>query len=575
MKIYPFGITCGVLVCFSSVSFAAMVGSSRPVAQANFQELIKTNACPSCDLAGVVFTRINLSDANLENANLAGAQLFLTDLSNANLRNANLQGAKLGGADLGGADLRGANLTGAVLEGAYLQGAQLDGKIVSDTPYVDENLAEVTEKKYVEQPSQGKKAPYTQEAVVTDPRLAEQHAGATSSPQVDEQKSLAGEKQVQTTVKKMVPMANAVVHDQTAVQPASPAAAVANGEDVVKEEGFWNSVTSFFSKESAPVESTTDQPMADTQQPAKTAVQSKKMVPMADAVVPKETVSQSVSLSEAADPVTERAEQEEAGLWSSITSIFSADKKKEQQPTEKPAAEPQASAVSQTQTTGKEALADNAGVRKMIEQIEGSASEAVETAQVVETPAAVEVTSENKTTTPAEVEEAVVAAEENIEKPVVETAKVMENATDKVATAGAGAAAAASAGAAMVYDVVTPAQAMLKQQKVITRLLDEERCVGCDLAGADLSGQNLENADLERVNLQGANLADIDLEEANLKGALLSGANLRDADLREADLYMADFSGADLTGAQLDGALIDSADFTGAIGVNLEGAVKD
>ena len=143
-------------------------------------------------------------------------------------------------------------------------------------------------------------------------------------------------------------------------------------------------------------------------------------------------------------------------------------------------------------------------------------------------------------------------------------AEVVPAATAAVAAVANTAAAAADK---LVYTVETPAQAMAKKMLLVEKLLDDEACMECDLAGVDLSGKDLEGADLERANLAGANLAEADLSEANLKGANLSGANLRDADLSEADLYKADLSGADLTGADLTDALTDSADFTGAIGV--------
>ncbi len=122
-------------------------------------------------------------------------------------------------------------------------------------------------------------------------------------------------------------------------------------------------------------------------------------------------------------------------------------------------------------------------------------------------------------------------------------------------------------GDSLMYTVETPQQAEAKQQALIELLLDDDRCVECDLSGVDLSGKRLKAVDLERANLQGANLEDVNLSEANLKAANLSGANLRDADLSEADLYRADLSGADLTGADLTETLVDLADFTGAIGV--------
>lgn len=124
-----------------------------------------------------------------------------------------------------------------------------------------------------------------------------------------------------------------------------------------------------------------------------------------------------------------------------------------------------------------------------------------------------------------------------------------------------------SENADMNYTVVTAETMAVRQSLLIDRLLDNDRCIGCDLAGADLAGKRLKGADLERVNLQGANLEGVNLSRANLKGADFSGANLKSANLSKADLYNAKFIDADLSGAKLDGALIDSADFTGAKGV--------
>lgn len=111
-----------------------------------------------------------------------------------------------------------------------------------------------------------------------------------------------------------------------------------------------------------------------------------------------------------------------------------------------------------------------------------------------------------------------------------------------------------------------------KKKQLVEKLLDDNRCVACDLAGVDLSGKDLEDADLERVNLEGAILRNTDFEGSNLKGANLRGADLRDADLREADMYRADVSGADLTGAKLKDALIDSLITTGVIGGDFKDA---
>ncbi len=75
------------------------------------QQLLTTNLCPGCDLAG---------------AELRGAHLIGADLRDADLTGADLSWVNLEGADLTGADLTEANLTGAFLTNATLINADLD-----------------------------------------------------------------------------------------------------------------------------------------------------------------------------------------------------------------------------------------------------------------------------------------------------------------------------------------------------------------------------------------------------------------------------------------------------------------
>jgi len=100
----------------------------------------------------------------------------------------------------------------------------------------------------------------------------------------------------------------------------------------------------------------------------------------------------------------------------------------------------------------------------------------------------------------------------------------------------------------------------------LARLLDKNKCFGCDLSGLDLSGKNLKEADLERADLSGCNFENAKLDRANLKGALLQHANLRKASLKGADLYRADLTDADLTDAVVKGASFDGAKISEAIG---------
>ena len=68
-------------------------------------------------------------------------------------------------------------------------------------------------------------------------------------------------------------------------------------------------------------------------------------------------------------------------------------------------------------------------------------------------------------------------------------------------------------------------------KRPIQRLLETNKCRGCDLTGADLEG-----ADLTGVDLIGA-----DLTGANLQNAKLGAADLRDANLMNANFHMARF----------------------------------
>jgi len=500
MKLYVLIMTCTFIAGFSGTSHAALVGSPRPIAQENFQRLIKTNECPSCDLAGVVLTRVDLSGANLEGANLAGAKMYLANLAGANLKHANLQGTGLGGTDLAGADLRGANLTGAILEGAYLKGAQLDGRIIAYKPYQDEDLPQVSEKKYVAPESRGKNVPYTQDELVAADR-----AQAGKSSLVDRQEQQAEPDRMKDSgpskSKSLVPMADAVEHTPLAADPADGAA------------------------EAAPEAAPPDPAAGKTGQDGDTG-----------------------------------AKGVDSGFWASVVSIFrsgDSGEKVERQPVEKTAGEgtanPDEIAADTAAHTGRDELAPDASVLAMIEQIEGPAPAPEEVASPVE--------GEIVAAAPEAGEPAAPAAGSAVGEMIaqIETDQVEEDTPSD----------------GLVYGVVTPEQARAMQQAYIDRLLDDDRCVACDLAGVDLSGKRLGDADLERANLQGANLEGVDLSGANLKGVNFSGANLKDADLRAADLYLADFTGTDLTGARFDEALIDSAVFTDATGVNLEGAIKE
>jgi uncharacterized protein YjbI with pentapeptide repeats len=507
-------ISLGCFIMIGSTAwtgYAAPPGSGRQVVQKNFQQLIKSNGCPGCDLAGAVLTRVNLSGANLKGANLAGAKLFLADLSGADLSGANLQGAGLGGADLAGADLTGANLTGAVLEGAYLKGAKTDGLIAERTSGVEHDTS--SETVFVPDESDSKHAPYSQEVAIEErrdfgeaPPVVEQRqekdsgqeAGAMEAPVI---RDMSGSKQP-------VVMAEAVVPPPAAAP--EPAGKTAEKPAVILE--------------------------GESKQPVQTPAG--------------EVSSEKVGVRK---QVEEPATVDEGSAVHDMIAQIEADTPKS---TPVPIQEPVVVAGDQkiSEAVGKE-VATDAGSPQQVKATDGPSGK--KTMQVkpptpqVQEKNVPEVVSEQKIK---EVKTAATKVTETIESTDTEVEKEATAVKQQVAKE-------------LVYTVETPAQAAAKLQALVEQLLDEDRCVECNLAGVDLSGEGLKGADLERANLQGADLSDTNLSEANLKGADLAGADLRSADLSEADLYKANLSGADLTGADLSEALTDSADFTGAKGV--------
>jgi uncharacterized protein YjbI with pentapeptide repeats len=403
---------------------AASPGSARPIVQENFRQLLATNACPGCDLAGADLTRAKLSGANLEGANLAGVKFALADLSGANLRNANLQGANLGGADLANANLEGANLTGALLEGAFFATATMTGSIQTRPGRAAQGVEGPGEKVFIPDETQPKSKPYTQEVIIEQP--TDRSEVDSPAPQAD-----------------------------PSPRSSSDAASLSVPPQVSPE---------------APIDR---EPVAPFVEPMADPVQTKKVVPIADADLPTELL---------------------AGA---------------------PAVDPDVRQMQDHDHIVEDRLAPHADPQPA----QSSAIPPDEPETIVSSPAS---------------------------SPVNEG----ENSV-----------------------LVAAVESQSGNHELLDRLFNEKRCVGCDLAGVDLAGKKLHGFDLERADLSGSDLRRARLGRANLKGANLRQANLQDADLRHADLYLADFTGADLTGAQLENALIDGADFTGAVGLDLEGAL--
>ncbi len=73
----------------------------------------------------------------------------------------------------------------------------------------------------------------------------------------------------------------------------------------------------------------------------------------------------------------------------------------------------------------------------------------------------------------------------------------------------------------------------------IQNLLNNRKCINCNLSGANLAGK-----DLTSVDLSGANLSNANLSGADLRGADFKNANLINADLSNTNQGSTDFRGA-------------------------------
>lgn len=101
-----------------------------------------------------------------------------------------------------------------------------------------------------------------------------------------------------------------------------------------------------------------------------------------------------------------------------------------------------------------------------------------------------------------------------------------------------------------------------------------QNCPGCNLQGVDLGEASLMRANLAGANLSNAKLTRANLKWANLKGANLTGADLSGANLAGADLAGANLERANLTGANLEQTNLRGATIDGAIGLDLEKAIR-
>ena len=131
-------------LCIGPTSPGWSKSKMTPV-EKNVQRLLKTKACPGCDLSGADLRQCRLTKAKLNGANLSGAQLNLADLSGANLQQAILFETDLSGADLSFADLNGAEFRGTIFEGAHFKHTQLKGQSVNRLIHTEHSQLEVYE----------------------------------------------------------------------------------------------------------------------------------------------------------------------------------------------------------------------------------------------------------------------------------------------------------------------------------------------------------------------------------------------------------------------------------------------
>lgn len=489
-------VCCLFLGLSTGNGHTATIGSGRPVVQKNFQQLIKTNRCPGCDLAGAVLTRVDLSGADLSGANLSGAKCNLTDFSGANLRGANLQGAILGGADLAGADLTGANLTGAILQGAYLKGAKLDGTLKEQGG--DQGGLATGETVFVPDGAKSKHAPYTQEADIEKQGDRGKVSSSASLPEAKQPPvaPAAGSKHP-------VSMADAVVPVATETTEAGKSE---KEKAVVLREQKKQPVAAGRSEMVTP-EKAEVKPSSDTR---------------AAGVDENSAVHDMIARIEADAPGKESGELHKKNHKKDIATTAEPDQRQPEITEEKSGSvanmEPQA-------TTVKKA----ASPEQPVKPVPATAGTEERTGEAA-TPA---VKGKSAADTHAFGDAAAQNAGAKEAGPLLYTVQTP-----------------AQAAAAKQQTV---------ERLLDTDACVECDLAGVDLSGKRLKGVDLERANLAGANLSDTNLAEANLKGANLSGANLRDADLSEADLYKADLTGADLTGADLTEAATDSADLTDA----------------
>lgn len=505
------------LILLSCSSFAGANTLSVQVQQ-NVDQLIKTNQCPDCNLAGADLNRLNLSGADLQRANLTGATFFLADLSGANLAGALLRGAQFGGADLADADLRGADLRGAALSGAYITGSKMDGTFVDVSISDDEDLKDITEKTFIPDDKKTKVIPDHETVSISDRRDFHQVPPVVDKSQIQTSKTVVSGSPSQADMQDAPPVKTiSPVGSITIEEPKKVAIAKQQPDEIEPK-----------SQVSSETKSKEDDGTAKTV-----------------AAEPDKMDLTETTIQEAAKPVTTNDQERLAGQEQILSSVSSTESQSDllDASTEKEnridANKTQAAALE----AGSEAIA--------VPSQEHSSVTTKDVSQNVLKTAEDQVI-EQKDMTSAEISESPIVAQNEMKTGLERDEKIsrtddsLESKTDDSSIEE------------------NPTAQLLEQ------LLDTNKCYRCNLSGVDLSGEDFEDADLEGTDFTGANLENVDFSEANLKGASFVNANLKNADFSKADLYKTNFSGADLTEADFSKAMVDEANFTGSRGYQSE-----
>jgi uncharacterized protein YjbI with pentapeptide repeats len=504
------------IIAFSFSTFVGVNNISAQV-QENVDQLIKTNKCPDCNLAGADLNRLNLSGADLQRANLTGATFFLADISDANLSGAILRGAQFGGADLANTDLSGADLRGAALSGAYLVGSKMDGTFVDVSISDDENLKDIKEKTYIPDDKNAKTTPEHDSVAISDRRDFHQVPPVIENSQLQTTKKIEtgtpskADMQGAPPIKTITPVSTITIEEQKKVatekqQPDEMKPELQGLSTTSDAENIVIAEAAASTRDQADLLETAGQ--EETRQ--KESKDQKRMVEQQQTTVPESSSDTPDDLVSASAP----KDSPLAGTKSEITAT--------EMSTEAIAA-PAQDDLSEANNDVNHDIAHSAGDEAMQQQ-DIPSSEITETTIVTQ----------NATKTDPD-------ANEKIGQSDSSETTANDSPTE--------------------LDPTAP---------LIEQLLDTNKCYRCNLAGVDLSGKDLEDADLEGADFSGANLEKVDFSDANLKGASFVNANLKNADFSKADLYKTNFSGADLTDADFSKAMLDEANFTDSRGYTFE-----